>query len=249
MNLHATLYDRIGIGYSDYRRPDVRIAAQVEFALGPARTVLNIGAGTGSYEPPSLNVVAVEPSAEMVDQRDSGAPPVVRAVAERLPFRNGSFDATLAILTLHHWPEWREGLREMKRVARQRAVILTFDPQHSGFWLVQQYFPEILEIDRQIMPSIAEIESEVGPVEIRRVPIPSDCTDGFLGAYWQRPHMYLDPGARGAISTFAKLRDVQDGLDRLGRDLASGKWERHHSSLKGISELDIGYRLLVASVA
>jgi SAM-dependent methyltransferase len=210
---------------------------------------LNIGAGAGSYEPLSLNVVAVEPSAEMVNQRDLSGPPVVRAVAERLPFRNDSFDATLAILTVHHWPGWREGLREMKRVARERAVILTCDPQHPGFWLVQEYFPEILEIDRLIMPSLNDIERELGPVEIRRVPIPSDCTDGFLGAYWQRPQMYLEPGARGAISTFAKLPVVQRGLDRLSGDLASGKWEQRHSALRAVSELDIGYRLLIASAA
>ena len=239
------LYDRIGVGYSDHRRPDPRIGAHLAAALGGARSVVNVGAGTGSYEPAGARVVAVEPSAEMVRQRRSPAP-VVRAVADHLPFRDGAFDAALAILTIHHWGPWREGVREMRRVARDRVVILTWDPDHPGFWLVQDYFPEILEHDGRIMPSLAGIEEEIGPVEVRPVPIPADCTDGFLGAYWRRPERYLDPGARGAMSSFARVERVDRGLARLRADLDDGTWRRRHGALLAREELDVGYRLVVA---
>jgi SAM-dependent methyltransferase len=240
------LYDRIGIGYAAYRRPDGRIAAHIADALGAARTVLNVGAGAGSYEPAEGTVVAVEPSAGMVRQRPPSAAPAVRAVAGALPFRDGAFDAALAVLTIHHWPDWRARLREMRRVARGRVVVLTWDPDHPGFWLVQEYFPQILEIDRRILPSLAAIGEVLGPVEARPVPVPADCSDGFLGAYWRRPAMYLDTGARGAISSFAKLPDVEAGLRRLRADLADGTWRRRHGDLLAHAELDIGYRLIVA---
>lgn len=241
------LYDRIGVGYSAYRRPDPRIAARIVDALGPARTMVNVGAGTGSYEPADRTVVAVEPSAEMVRQRPPSAAPAVRATAERLPFRDRALDAALAVLTIHHWPNWRAGLDEMRRVARGPVVILTWDPDHAGFWLVQDYFPEILEMDLVIMPRLAEIERILGPCDVRPVPIPSDCSDGFLGAYWQRPERYLDAGARGAISAFAKISTLDAGLDRLRAHLADGTWERRHGGLRALPELDIGYRLVVAS--
>lgn len=240
------LYDRIGVGYSAWRRPDPRIAAHVVDALGPARTVVNVGAGTGSYEPADRVVAAVEPSAEMVRQRPPSAAPAVRASAERLPFRDRAFDAALAVLTIHHWPDWRAGIAEMRRVARGPVAILTWDPDHAGFWLVQEYFPEILEIDRIILPRIAEIERVLGPCDARPVPIPAECADGFLGAYWRRPAMYLDAGARGAISSFAKIRDPQPGLDRLRADLADGSWAARHGALLALPELDVGYRLVVA---
>lgn len=240
------LYDRIGVGYSAYRRPDPRIGAHVADALGPARSVVNVGAGAGSYEPADRAVVAVEPSAEMVRQRPPRAAPAVRASAERLPFRDAAFDAAMAVLTIHHWPDWRTGLREMRRVARRRVAILAFDVDHPGFWLVRDYFPEIQAIDRETMPRLAEIERVLGPCEVRPVPVPADCSDGFLGAYWRRPERYLDAGARGAISAFAKLRDPQPGLDRLRADLADGTWQRRNASLLALPELDIGYRLVVA---
>jgi SAM-dependent methyltransferase len=241
-----TLYDRIGVGYSTYRRPDPRIAARIAAALGSARTVLNVGAGTGSYEPMDRRVVAVEPSAEMIRQRLQ-ATPVIRASADRLPFRDRSFDATLAILTVHHWPDWRQGLHEMRRVARDRVVLFSWDSAHPGFWLVQDYFPEIVEIDRPHFPSLSEIVGVLGATTVEQLPIPWDCSDGFLGAYWRRPSTYLDAGARRAISTFTKLADVEPGLRRLRTDLADGTWERRHAPLLGLSELDIGYRLIVGS--
>lgn len=241
-----TLYDRIGVGYSAWRRPDPRIAARIVDALGPARTIVNIGAGAGSYEPADRTVAAVEPSAEMVRQRPPSAAPAVRASAERLPFRDRAFDAAMAVLTIHHWPDWRAGIAEMRRVARGRIVIVAFDVDHPGFWLVRDYFPEIQAIDRATMPPLAELERVLSPCEVRPVPVPADCSDGFLGAYWRRPEMYLDAGARGAISAFAKLHDLQSGLDRLRADLADGTWERRHGSLRALPELDIGYRLVVA---
>jgi SAM-dependent methyltransferase len=241
------LYDSIGVGYSAYRRPDPRIAARVVDALGPARSILNVGAGTGSYEPADRRVAAVEPSAEMVGQRAPVAAPAVRARAEHLPFADGSFDAALAVLTIHHWPDRRAGLREMRRIARDRVVILTWDPEHPGFWLVQDYFPEIVEMDLLTMPAIAQMERVLGPVEVHAVPVPADCTDGFLGGYWRRPERYLDNGARGAISAFSKLPDVEPGLARLRADLADGSWETRNRHLLGFPELDIGYRLIVAS--
>jgi SAM-dependent methyltransferase len=241
------LYDTISAEGSTHRRPDPRIAARIADALGPASTIVNVGAGAGSYEPVDRRVAAVEPSAEMVRQRHPGAAPAVRASAGHLPFRDGSFDAALGVLTIHHWPDWRAGLREMRRVARDRVVILTWDPGHPGFWLVQDYFPEIVEMDLLTMPAITQMESILGPVEVRPVFVPADCTDGFLGGYWRRPERYLDDGARGAISAFAKLRDVRPGLERLRRDLADGAWNARYGHLLALDELDIGYRLIVAS--
>ncbi|HVG44206.1 MAG TPA: class I SAM-dependent methyltransferase [Longimicrobium sp.] len=240
------LYDRIGRGYAAYRRPDPRIARRIEDALGSARSVVNVGAGTGSYEPADRAVVAVEPSAEMVRQRAPAAAPAVRAAAERLPLRDRSVDAALAVLTLHHWSDWRQGLAEMRRVARGPVVILTWDPEHAGFWLVREYFPEIVALDRQSFPTHAAMERVLGPIDVQPVPVPADCTDGFLGAYWRRPATYLDAGARGAISAFAKLRDVDTRLARLRADLADGSWEARHGGLLALPELDMGYRLIVA---
>jgi SAM-dependent methyltransferase len=240
------VYDTIGVEYARYRRPDPRIAALLTGALGSARTVLNVGAGTGSYEPHDLDLVAVEPSAEMIRQRPPSSAPVLQAVAEHLPFRDHSFDAAIAILTLHHWPDWRRGLLEMRRVARDRIVVLTWDPDYSGFWLTEDYFPEILSVDRRILPTIAGISRVLGPLEVRTVPIPKDCTDGFLGAYWRRPEKYLDPGVRQAISTFSRIPKVEAGVQRLASDLSSGLWRDRNGDLLSLSELDLGYRILIA---
>jgi len=243
-----TLYDRIGIGYSARRRPDPRIAAHILAALGPARTVVNIGAGSGSYEPTDRSVVAVEPSVEMIRQREQAAT-AVRAVAGRLPFPDGAFDAALAVLTIHHWPDWRRGLAEMRRVARERVVVFTKDPDQSGFWLAQEYLPEILEIDRPIFPPADEIARALGAAEVRAVPVPADCSDGFMGSYWRRPEAFLDAGVRGAISTFRKMKQAESGLERLRADLASGAWQKRHEAMLALDELDVGYRLIVASIA
>ncbi|MGH7393507.1 MAG: class I SAM-dependent methyltransferase [Candidatus Rokuibacteriota bacterium] len=242
----SRLYDRIGGGYESHRRPDPRIAAAIRRALSAARTVVNVGAGAGSYEPADRLVVAVEPSRVMIAQRPAGAASAVQASATHLPFADGGFDAALAVLTVHHWPDRALGLSEMARVARQRVVIVTWDPETSGFWLVEDYFPEIVAIDRPNFPTIEDLRTALGAIEVEPLPVPHDCTDGFLGAYWRRPEAYLDPGVRSAISTFARMPDVEPGLTRLRRDLDDGTWARRHGPLLRRFELDLGYRLVVA---
>lgn len=244
--MSGTLYDTIGRGYSAHRRPDPRLAARIEGALGGARTVVNVGAGTGSYEPAAREVVAVEPSEVMVRQRPRGSAPVVRASADGLPFRDGAFDAALAILTIHHWPDWRRGLAELRRVARDRVVLFTWDPDGPLFWLVREYFPEIPRADRATFPSLEAMSRVLGPLAVHPVPVPADCADGFLGAYWRRPEAYLDAGVRGAVSAFARVPDTGARLARLAADLADGTWMRRHGELLALEELDVGYRLVVA---
>lgn len=242
----SRLYDTIGIGYGKYRVPDPRLAAAIMRELGDLAPVLNVGAGTGSYEPCDRPVVAVEPSMAMILQRQDRTIPVVQSVAEHLPFPDAAFPAALAILTVHHWSDRVRGLAELARVTRHRLVIVTYDPAIRGFWLAEEYFPEIVEIDSKIFPRIEEYGRVVGPVDVHRLPIPHDCTDGFLGAYWRRPHAYLDPGVRSAISTFAKIPIVDAGFTRLRADLANGTWERRHGHLLHQTELDLGYRLVIA---
>ena len=237
------LYDAIGIGYEHYRRPDPRIATAIIRALGEAETVVNVGAGTGSYEPVDRSVVAVEPSLAMIRQRQASGTPVVQASATHLPFRDAAFAAALAVLTVHHWPDRAAGLAG---VTRDRVVLLTWDPDSTGFWLIDEYFPEIGAIDRPIFPTLGELQRLLGITEVRPLPVPHDCTDGFLGAYWRRPEAYLDPGVRGAISTFTRVRDLEPGVARLRRDLDDGTWLRRHADLLDRTELDLGYRLVVA---
>jgi SAM-dependent methyltransferase len=241
------LYDKIGAGYGRLRQPDPRIASAIAGALGPSESVVNVGAGAGSYEPSDRRVVAVEPSSTMIRQRPPRTAPVVQASAVQLPFGDATFAAALAILTVHHWPDRARGLAELARVARERVVLLTFDVDASRFWLVDDYFPEIAGNDRRMMPSIEEIEQALGPIEVRPLLIPHDCTDGFLGAYWRRPEAYLDAGVRRAISAFALLRDVEPGLARLRDDLRSGAWHDRHANLLGRHEIDLGYRLITSS--
>jgi len=229
-----------------HRRPDPRLAAAITRALGDAATVVNVGAGAGSYEPIDRRVVAVEPSAAMIAQRPAGSAPVVQASATDLPFRDAGFAAALAVLTVHHWPDQVRGIAELARVARERVVLLTWDPATPHFWLIDEYFAEVWEIDRPIFPTLEDLRRLLGPIEIWPLPIPADCTDGFVGAYWRRPEAYLDPGVRGAISTFTKLRDVEPGLARLRADLADGTWLRRHADLLDRPEIDLGYRLVIA---
>ena len=245
----TTVYDAIGRGYATLRRPDPRIAAAIRAALGIARSVVNVGAGAGSYEPADLRVVAVEPSREMIGQRAAGAAPAVQASAEALPFGDGAFDAALAVLTMHHWRDRAAGLAELRRVARQAVVVLTWDPAHTtDFWLTRDYLPIIAEVDRPIFPTLAEIDRAVGGTRVIPLPVPHDCVDGFLGAYWRRPEVYLDPTARTAISTFAKLgpEPVAAGLARLADDLASGRWDSKLGYLRRQETADLGYRIIVA---
>ena len=238
-------YDVIGRTYATRRQADPRLAGRIAAVIGDTTTVLNVGAGTGSYEPVREEVVAVEPSAVMIAQRSCTAAPSVRACAEALPFSDGAFDVVLAVLTVHHWGDQRRGLEECARVARERVVILTWDPESAGFWLVQDYFPEILEIDRRIFPRLDVLAAALGPIDVQPLPIPGDCVDGFLGAFWRRPDAYLDQGVREGISSFGRLSSIEGQLARLRRDLVSGQWERQYGALRERECLDIGYRLVV----
>jgi SAM-dependent methyltransferase len=240
----ASRYDRIGLDYSELRKPDPRIAAAIEAALADSRTVLNVGAGAGSYEPAGREVTALEPSIEMIRQRRTRAAAIVQGRAEDLPFADKSFDASMAILTVHHWSDQARGLREMRRVTRGPVVLLTYDPSFRGFWLFD-YFPGLVALDEAQMPKLADYGPSLGPVGIAPVPIPHDCTDGFLAAYWRRPAAYLDPRVRGAMSSFWALGDVSGALARLEADLDSGAWADRHGRLLALEALDCGYRLVV----
>jgi SAM-dependent methyltransferase len=241
------LYDRIGRSYGTTRRPDPRIAAAILDALGDARSVVNVGAGTGAYEPTDREVLAVEPSATMIAQRPASAAPAIQASAERLPLDDGSFDAALAVNTVHHWTDLRAGLRELRRVARERIVIFVLDPgKGTAFWL-GDYLPALEQLDR-IAAIVRTIEEELCPVRAIPVRLPSDCVDGLYAAYWARPEMYLDPEVRRNISPFALAadEDVRPGLARLRDDLESGAWDRRFGHLRTLAELDLGYRLFVS---
>ena len=239
-------YDAIGRAYATRRQPDPRLAARLHALIGCDSSVLNVGAGTGSYEPIRGGVVAVEPSTVMLRQRPPLAAPAVRAVAEALPFHDRAFDVVLGILTVHHWNDQRRGLEECARVAGDRVVILTWDPDADGFWLVRDYFPDILAIDRQIFPSMELLRAVLGPITVQSLPIPRDCVDGFLGAFWLRPEAYLDEEVRAGISTFGRLTNIGPQLERLERDLVSGNWERRNAELRDRTDLDVGYRLVTA---
>jgi len=241
----SQLYDRLGVGYTQVRREDPRIAARIHAALGDAETVLNVGAGTGNYEPRDREVTAVEPSELMIAQRPPHAAPAIRATAEALPFPDGSFDAAMAVLSDHHWPDRAGGLREMRRVARRRAVVFQFDLRALlDFWLVREY----LTTFRPEGSTADGLERHLGVTRVETVKIPHDCRDGFLSAYWRRPSAYLDPAVRAGISVFRLLpeADVEDAVARLRVDLESGDWERRHANLYELDEIDLGYRLWIA---
>jgi SAM-dependent methyltransferase len=245
----TTLYDNIGRTYSRARQSDPRIAAAIENAIDGCQSILNVGAGAGSYEPKSRALIAVEPSRTMIAQRPSGSAPVVQGRAESLPFRDASFDAVMGILTVHHWQGQRRGFSECARVARSRVVFLTIDVDDCArFWLFD-YLPDLIRTDRQIFPCLARFEEAFGPIQVTPVPVPADCRDGFLGAYWKRPRAYLDPTVRAGISTFAKIGNITEPLARLENDLDSGRWQQRYASLENINELDLGYRLVAARIS
>ncbi|MDJ0921491.1 MAG: class I SAM-dependent methyltransferase [Henriciella sp.] len=238
------LYDKIGLNYADLRKPDARIAKRIDAALGDAITVLNVGAGAGSYEPEGRQITAVEPSAEMIRQRPDSGAKIIQGSAENLPFDDNSFDASMAVLTVHHWTDLEKGIGEMLRVTRNDIVILTFDPFADWFWLAD-YFPALVELDRWQMPQIAKFEAWFRELDVSPVPIPSDCTDGFLAAYWRRPEAYLDERIRSAMSSFSAIGGVSEGVRQLADDLENGEWHRRYGHLEQLDELDCGYRLLV----
>jgi SAM-dependent methyltransferase len=243
-------YDSIGAAYADTRRPDPRIAVRIHQALGGATTVINVGAGTGSYEP-SETVWAVEPSAVMIAQRPAGSARALEASAESVPLADDSADAVMALLTVHHWSDLEAGIGELRRIARQRIVIFTFDPDiNHRFWLLDEYLPQAAAFDDTRAVAVDRLVTLLGGARIETVPIPHDCTDGFLAAFWRRPEAYLDPQVRAGISVFAQISDdvIQPGLARLDEDLASGRWHHRHADLLDREALDAGYRLLVADL-
>ncbi|HET9173086.1 MAG TPA: MerR family transcriptional regulator [Actinospica sp.] len=245
----AQLYDEIGSAYPATRRTEPRIAARVWEALGDARTVLNVGAGTGNYEPPDREVTAVEPSAVMRALRPADAAPCVAASAERLPFPDRSFDAAMAISTVHHWTDPIAGLREMRRVGR-RVVVIAYDASSAGwmdrFWLTRDYLPEFAGLLAD-WPSVADLSEAIG-ARAEPVLIPWDCADGLFEAYWRRPEAYLEDDVRRGVSVWTRVGPAAEhrAVAALRADLASGRWSERNRDLLAYDAADLGLRLLVA---
>jgi SAM-dependent methyltransferase len=239
-------YDRIGIGYNQIRRPDPRLEAVITEALGGAGSIVNVGAGAGSYEPGTARVVGVDPSEVMLAQHPGTTR--VQASAESLPFPTGAFDAAMAVMTIHHWADPRAGLAEMRRVSR-RQLVFTWDKDHDHeLWIVSEYIPEIRDLEHARHPSLHEITETLGGGDVVAFPIPHDFVDGYQPAFWRRPEAYLDARVRAASSTFATLPDgvVEPAMRRLEADLSSGAWARRHGDLLHRAAVDYGYRLIVS---
>lgn len=227
-------YAQIGLGYAQYRRPEAAIAARIEAALGSARTVLNVGAGSGSYEPLDREVTAVEPSATMRAQRPPQLSAAIAASSENLPFADDSFDASMATFTVHQWQDLAKGLAEMRRVTRGPVVILSCDPALLGrFWLID-YAAKVIETEAGRYPAPDRVAELLGGARIEAVPIPLDCTDGFGEAYYGRPEMLLEEGARQANSAWSFLSEAEAerAVSGLRADLASGRWDELHGELR-----------------
>ncbi len=242
------LYETIGHGYTTTRREDPLLGRVIHTALGQPRTLVNVGAGAGSYEPRGPYVIAVEPSTVMAAQRPAERP-ALRAVAESLPLHDASVDAALAVLTLHHWGDPERGVRELRRVARQRVVILTYDAEVSAtMWLMADYLPEVAELDRRIFPPPTAIASWLGRgAEVQPVPLHRDCVDWMLGSFWAHPERVLDEAARAATSGFARMSAavVERVVSAVDHDLESGVWDGKYGDLRERAELDVGLRLVV----
>ena len=244
------IYDTIGATYTSTRRPDPRIAAQIHAALGVAETVVDVGAGAGSYEP-LQTVLAIEPSSVMIAQRPAGAAQAVQAAAESIPLRDDAADAVMALLTVHHWTDLEAGIAELRRIARRRVVVLSWDQSVTReCWLLSEYLPEAAAFDDARAIPVDRLAALLGATRIEPVPIPHDCTDGFAVAYWRRPEAYLDPVVRAGISMLAQTGEeaIAPGLSRLADDLSSGRWHDRHADLLTLDQADVGYRLLVAEL-
>jgi SAM-dependent methyltransferase len=245
-----TDYSNLAADYAAVRRPDPRIGAQLVAALGAARTVLNVGAGTGSYEPTDRHVVAVEPAAEMRARRDPGLPPAIDATADALPFDDDTFDAALAVFTIHHWPDLDRGLAEARRVTRGPMVIMTADPEALGDLWLADYAPEFHATERQRYPSLTRIAAALGDgrLEARPLRIPLDCSDGFADAFYGRPEALLDPAVRNAQSAWSFVDDAAQTrfARRLRADLDSGAWDERHGHLRTQPEFEGSIRILTA---
>jgi SAM-dependent methyltransferase len=241
-------YERHGRTYAAHRRPDPRIAARIHAALGDAQTVLNVGAGTGSYEPDDRWVLAVEPSATMRAQRASTAAPAIAARAEALPFDDDSVDAAMACVTIHHWEPPAAGLAELRRVARGLVVVFTFDLDDLPVWQ-REHLAEGLLIERPRFPAIADVAAALGGrTRVERVPTPGDCADGFFEAFWRRPEALLDPEVRGAQSMWALLEPGAEEriVGRLHTALRSGAWDAAHGHLREQVSYDGALRLVIS---
>lgn len=243
-------YDTIGHQYALSRREDPRICKSILDALGNARSVVNVGAGTGSYEPRDRYVIAIEPSDVMAAQRSAELVPALKASAQTLPLRDQSVDAAMAVLSIHHWDEHQEqGVRELRRVARGPVVIATCDPDVSGsMWLMADYLREVAELDRRIFPSVEKLSAWMGGcTRVEAVPIPRDCSDWMLMSFWAHPERVLDPTARSATSGFSRMPDevVNRVVAAVENDLANGTWDRRHGHLRKLDEYDAGLRLVI----
>ncbi|MFL0289353.1 class I SAM-dependent methyltransferase [Mycobacterium sp. SMC-21] len=243
-------YDETGLTYASTRQPDPRIGAAINAVLVGMASVANIGAGTGSYEP-AETVIAIEPSRVMINQRRTAAAPAVQAIAEHLPLCSNSVDAAVAVLTVHHWRDVERGIAEMIRVARRRVAILTWDHDtFKDFWLLRDYLPIAAATDSQLAVPLSTLMSLLGEARPIPIPVPHDCTDGFGGAYWRRPHAYLDETVRAGMSLCALTpkHQLEAGLSRLATELNTGEWAIKNAHLLDLAELDLGYRLLVAEL-
>jgi ubiquinone/menaquinone biosynthesis C-methylase UbiE len=249
---HVTAaYDEIGRDYGEHRRPDPRLARAIWDALGDARSVINVGAGAGSYEPADRDVVAIEPSEVMIAQRPPGAARVVQAAAESLPVGDRSFDAAMAVLTIQHWTDVEQGLAELCRVARRRIVVVTMDVgKLAELWLVRDYVPEMLGTHAAAFPSIGSLVQVLPGASVSVLAVPRDCSDRFMAALWARPEAYLDARIRGATSAWGQVsRDVEDrALASLRRDLDSEAWDERHGALRDTPALDVGLRIVRAEL-
>jgi SAM-dependent methyltransferase len=246
----VTDYDRHGHGYAHRRRTDPRIAAQINAALGSARTIVNVGAGTGSYEPPDRYVLAVEPSATMRAQRPSDRVPAIDARAEALPLDDDSVDAAMALSTIHHWSDPIEGLRELRRVARGPVLVLTFDiDAFSHHWLVADYAPEMVDVERRRMPTVSEVADTLGSARVESIALAHDCEDGFIEAFYGRPEALLEEGVRQAQSAWRQLpAGVEERIVRtLADDLDHGRWDERHGQLRELREYGSSLRLVVSA--
>jgi SAM-dependent methyltransferase len=241
-------YERHGRTYARHRRPDPRIAARIHAALGEARTVLNVGAGAGSYEPSDRWVLAVEPSATMRAQRPHGAAPALAARAEELPFDDDAFDAAMACVTIHHWESPHAGLAELRRVARGPVVVFTFELECLPAWQLE-HLRECVAIEQPRFRAIADVAADLGgDTRVEHIPTPGDCHDGFFEAFWRRPEALLDPDVRSAQSVWALLGPgVEQGIvERLAADLQSGAWDAQHGHLREQDSLDGALRLVIS---
>lgn len=236
-----SLYDEIGKGYSIGRKTDPKIAHFINQYLHGSESIVNIGAGTGSYEPDRKKLIAVEPSSEMIRQRPKGSHPVQQASAESLPFKNGCFSHAMTILSMHHWENRKQAFSEIKRVVRQRFITLTWNPDADKYWLTRDYFPEIHDIDKSIFPALSELEQSFKGIRFYSLPIPAECIDGFTAAYWSRPEAYLDSLVRKGMSTFSKIQGLEVGVQKLKHDIDSGLWQSKYGELKSKDSLDVGY--------